>query len=433
MSLSALQIGSPLQRVSALPSEPFDLTAGFDKVNGVAASRLKEFRTQPLKQIVFRGQLEIPGSRFVIPEQGFNCTISDTIVTFENLPGNVWPKIRIELKADPLTDNFELEKFQVRASESSADGEILYTRVHWMLSNIGRCSLHLEDLEATFNFKFEPFSKEEEERLLYRAKIFRKLKFIENVFRHKFTLLQEISADQVRAIDFVFRGITEGEFVIRGGGITLPLQSSEIDLSAPGFYGPGLLRHNNTEKIHDLFSYGLEVGPSIVTLKHAELADPKVARQIRQGYQGLILVRFSVLDHLIHIRLENYAARSKKQRQERLKLFKKKWLREDPEDLANLLNEPLMADVSAEEASLIAVGWTQYNNLPDRYCPQEPILVQGANHWCVPIHLVYTSGKGGPVGELVIDRKTGEVISHTPIEELTSKGMTLAKAVQHVD
>jgi hypothetical protein len=415
----ASETGSPIKDVPGGTTQAKTFITGFDEVLGTD------------KPIIFRGKLEIPGSHFVIPEQDFKGVFSEANVTFENLPVNAWPKIRVELMADPVTGTFNVKSFQVRTSEDSADGEIFYTRVHWMLSNIGRCSLHIEGLAKNINFAFERFSQEEEERLLYRAKIYRKLKFIEWVFRRKFALPQEVSADLVRAIDFVYRGITEGEFVIRGGEIKLQLESSEIDLASPTFDGPGSLRYDYTEKIHDLFNYGLEVGPSTVILKHAELADPNVVRQIRQGYQGPIWVKFSVLDHQINVRLDNYASRSKKQRQDQLKRFKHESLRNEPEELVRLLDEPLAADVSAEEANLIAMGWTQYNQLPDRYCPQEPLINQETNHWQIPIYLVYADGQGGPVGELVINKRTGEIVTHTPIEELRSKGRILAQAILH--
>ena len=88
-----------------------------------------------------------------------------------------------------------------------------------------------------------------------------------------------------------------------------------------------------------------------------------------------------------------------------------------------------MPDVNTEEANLIAMGWLQYNYLPDRYCPQEPILDETNKIWRVPIYLVYASGEGGEVGELQIDIKTRKVISHTPIDTIKAKGKILAEKI----
>lgn len=431
MSLSPAQSEKVFQCVLEGTAKDLPLDIGYEGASGNPLPKLRNGSESETEEVLFRARLEIPGAPFAVPWQHFKSVFSGPKAIFENLPENAWPKISIELNADSLTDTLKVKSFQVRTSEDSTDGEVLYTRLHWTLSNVGRSSLHIEGIEEPLNFKFEPFSKEEEERLLYRAKVYRKLKFIEKVFRTKFELPQAISSAQVSAIDFVFRGITDGEFTIRGGEITLQLQSSEIDLTKPPFDGPGSLKYDYTEKIHDLFNHGLEVGPSTVVLKHAELADPKVVREIRQGYQGPIWVRFSVLDHQIRVRLENYASRSEKQRQEKLKLFKRELLMDEPEELVNLLDEPLMANVSEEEASLIAMGWVQYNHLPDRYCPQEPEYNFSASAWRVPLWLGYPNGQGGEVGELLIDLKTGNVVSHTPLEELRSRGKKLARELVH--
>jgi len=367
-----------------------------------------------------------------MPTQDFTASFTSTSAAFENHPDGLWPKISIELAADPATGIFSVRKFQVRPSEISAEAEVLYTRVPLTLAKIGRCSLHIEGADDVFGFRFEPFPRESEQRLLYRAKLFRKLKYIEKVFRVKFTLPQEILPVQAGAIDFVFRGITEGEFVTRGQDLTLPLQPSEIDLTKPPFNGPGPLTYLYADEIHDLLDHHLLIGPTLVELRQAEMANPQAVRQIQQGQPGPVWVRFDVLDHQITCRLENKAARPRKQLQQRLDQFKRELAREDPPELVELVSEPLMNDVSPQEAGQIAVGWLYYNHLPDRFCPQEPELDQAAANWRVPIYLVYADGQGGPVGELVIDKKTGVVLSHTPVEELRHRGLALATALLHV-
>jgi hypothetical protein len=96
-----------------------------------------------------------------------------------------------------------------------------------------------------------------------------------------------------------------------------------------------------------------------------------------------------------------------------------------------LVDEPLQSDVSGLEAGQIAMGWTFYSNLPDRYCPQEPEIDQSTGHWRVPIWLVYANGEGGRVGDLLVHKKTGVILSHTSIEELRSKALALAETMLH--
>lgn len=83
--------------------------------------------------------------------------------------------------------------------------------------------------------------------------------------------------------------------------------------------------------------------------------------------------------------------------------------------------------MEGREVYLIAAGWVQCNRLPDRYCPQEPVLDISANTWRVPIWLGYPNGQGGEVGELWIDAKSGKIVSHTPLEEVRSRGKSLAR------
>jgi len=366
-----------------------------------------------------------------MPMQDFTALFTDLGGAFENHPNPPWPKLSIELAADPATGIFSVKKFQVRPSENTADGEILYTRLQLSLAN-RRSLLRIEGIDEVFGFSFGPFPEEAKQQLLYRAKLFRKLKYLEKVFRVRFTLPREILPDQAGAIDLIFRGVTEGEFIIRGQELTLPLQPSEIDLTKPPFGGPGPLTYLYTDEIHDLFDHHLLIGPTLIKLKHAELANPQAVRQIQQGQPGPVWVRFDVLDHQITCRLENKAARPRKQLQQKLNQFKRELAREDPPELVELVSEPLMSDVSPQEAVQIAVGWLYYNHLPDRFCPQEPELDQATTHWRVPIYLVYADGQGGPVGELVIDKKTGVVLSHTPVEELRHRGLALATTLLHV-
>jgi hypothetical protein len=142
-------------------------------------------------------------------------------------------------------------------------------------------------------------------------------------------------------------------------------------------------------------------------------------------------VRFEVLDNQITHRFERYANLSRNQRTRELEQFKRELALEEPKELVDLVDEPLQGDVSEFEAGQIAMGWTFYTNLPDRYCPQKPEIDQSTGHWRVPIYLVYSNGEGGPVGEIVIDEKTGVIVSHTPIDELRSRGRALAEHILH--
>jgi len=404
-----------------------------DEARNNSLPKLRQFPEEGSEIIPFRGWLEIAGAPFVIPEQDFIATFTgDQTIALENRAVTPWPRISIKLAIDSITGNAKVRQFDLRPVEASTDAEIVYTRIQYVLGKIGRCVLQFGDCEDILPFRFDPPTSADEQKLLHRAKIYRKLKYIEQVFKTSFLLPKEISADDVAAIEFIFRSITDGEFSFRQQAISLPLDPSKVDLSVPPFQGSGRLIYQPEEDWLELFGRRLLIGKPVVAIHHAEVASPGTIRQIRQGQPGPIWGRFAILDHQIHYRLENRATKpAKRLQQQKLKFFKQELLKNEPLELADLLYESLMADVSAEEASLIATGWTQYNKLPDRYCPQTPLLVSPDNVWRVPLWLGYPNGQGGEVGELLVDVKTGKVVSHTPLEEVRHRGKKLARELLH--
>src|SRR5207253_3549641 len=119
-------------------------------------------------------------------------------------------------------------------------------------------------------------------------------------------------------------------------------------------------------------------------------------------------------------------------RPERHKLVQKKLTRfhhllnsEEPSELADTLLDPLISDVLPDEAIKIAVGWLEYHDFPDRFSPQEPILDSERACWRLPIYIVYASGESAPVGELLIDLKTGSIIDEPSPELMHQEGLAL--------
>ncbi len=391
----------------------------------------------------FPARLVIPNAPFVIPEQLFTAVFTERSATFENEAEHSWPKIVIRFATqEPLgrhkakdflthLSSHRVTAFLVRPSNDTVDAELLYTRFMFCLLKAGGCSLNGSSVGELFGISFDPPLETDLHQLLYRAKLYRKLKYIERIFNVGFPLPKNISPDEVRLIDIVFRGITEGEFAIRSSDITFRMFPSEIDLSKPPFDQIGEFSRSVGEEVM-IFGQRLDTGPVIVKLNKAELASPRVIEQVRKGLSDPINIRFEVLDNQIVHRFEAYARRPRGQRTRRLTQFKHDLAQEEePQELVDLIDEPLEGDVSSREASQIAMGWTFYSNLPDRYCPQEPEIDQSTGHWRVPIWLVYANGEGGHVGDLLIHKKTGVILSHTSIEELHSKAKALAETILH--
>lgn len=377
------------------------------------------------------GWLEIPGATLRMPKQRFLCSFSDRHLTFESQPSSPWPKITIEVVADSSTNGWRVQCFRVRPSQETTDAQIFYSRVQYLLSELGHCLIHIDELKERMAFSFHPFSGDAKQQLLYRAAIFRKLSFIEKALQCTFSWPREISPEHLTDLDLIFRGMTEGKFTTRSSDITLPLMPTEVDLSKPPFEGPGEFNYRYADEFHELFGRRISMGSVLIHLDQVEIASPKALRQLKAGQAAPVWTRFSLLDHQIHLSFERKMGQTQKQIRRRLELFKHELAKEDPPELVALLDKPLISDVSAREADLIAMGWMQYNRLPDRYCPQEPVLNSSANAWRVPIWLGYPNGQGGEVGELLIDVKSGKVVSHTPLEEVRSRGKSLARELLH--
>lgn len=66
------------------------------------------------------------------------------------------------------------------------------------------------------------------------------------------------------------------------------------------------------------------------------------------------------------------------------------------------------------------------SNLADRFTAGIPEYDQGLQGWRIPVWLSYLLLKPlGSVGEIVIDEKSGVVVSHTPFDELKARALSL--------
>lgn len=427
MSISALPIETSWQGLSGTANPPMLTPVAVNSAN------LENMRRSALEGIFsFRGHLEIPGAIF-IPEQEFSVTFKGRTVVLENHPTGSWPKLIIEGETDPSFERLRLKnEFTLQLSEETVDGWLRHTQILLLLFKAQRLTIQAAPWGLVLEVEFDRLSEPQETELFQLAKLIRKLKFIQTTFKEiKFLLPSKFTGNDLRRVEILYRGITEGEFRLRAADFTFPrISPSDIDLTKPPFEGCGQISRRITDSMK-LFGERLPVGPITVHLDKAELASPRVVDHIRKGLTEPIDVRFEVLDNQIIYRFETYARSSRKQRLRKLKEFKQELARKEPRALVDLIDESLQNDVSSDEAAQIAMGWTQYNDLPDRYCPQEPELDRDSGYWRVPIYLVYANGEGGPVGELIIDIKTGKIIKETPIEELRSKGLALAKQILH--
>jgi hypothetical protein len=382
-----------------------------------------------VRQFSDRGRLEIPNSPFTLPVQDFLITFTPGGDVIENQPQNAWPKIRFEVPTNRGQSELGVNVL-LRPSDDTVEAEVLYTRVWYTLINAGDCRLSLAT-GFPLAVRVQPESPEEVSKILNRAKLYRKLAFLEKVFRVSFQLPRYIPAEEIRKIEIVFRGITEGEFSTRNSDITFEnLIPSELNLDAPPFSEPGPFSRAVGDKEYVLGQW-LDLGQLTIILPHAELANPRMLMRMAEAPDAPVNLRFLCPYHQIIHRFGPYAAMPTRRRVRRLNGFVHDLAQSEPAELANTIRDLLVSDVSAESAIQIASDWLMLNRLPDRLSAQSPEVDSTLNYWHVPIHLVYAGGENGLVGEVNIDIKTGEVIKATPIDELFENARDLGERIVH--
>jgi len=378
----------------------------------------------------FQVRMEAPGYDLGIPEQVFEARKTEGGYILGNKPHPPWPKLAIEFVPASSQIQLPVARMLIGPIDFSVDAEVLYTRMLFALNKAQRLTLYIEKI-GEIALGVAPLSEQALTELIIRAKIARKVKYLEWFFRKNFSLPQQYTVGHLRDIDLVFRGLTEGEFISRAPDAILNIVPSAVDLNKPPFTGIGEFSQHIVDTEVNILDKRITVGPISFRLLKARLANPEDLTQISKNSDEPVPIRFDLIDNQFTCRFENYAQKSPKKLKEKLgsfrwELFRK---RKEPEELIQLITEPLISQVSADEANHMAFGWLIANQMPDRFCPQEPELDSAAGCWHVPIFLVYSNGEGGRVGELKIDLWTGGVIACPSVEEMYEQSTALAQTI----
>jgi hypothetical protein len=412
-----------LQRESFVPISGITIPA--QEVQG-HTSQYPDF----VGQFRARGHLEIPNSPFNLPDQDFIITFTPDGDVIENKPADAWPKIRFELSLNQKQGVLKVNVL-LSPSEDSVEAELLYTRVWYTLVKVGECRFRSSDINLPLTLRIEPEAPDEVNKVLFRAKVCRKLAFLERIFKRNFHFPRQISAEEIRKVEIIFRGITEGEFAIRGSDITFEnVIPSELNLNAPPFSEPGPFTRLVGDREY-LFGHWIDLGKLIIKLNHAELANPRILKRMADAPNQPVNLRFIVPDHQIIHSFSSYIAMPEKLRSRRLKEFIRYLSQSEPPELADSIKELLVSNLSAESAIQITSDWLMLNQLPDRFSAQKPELNTTAAYWRVPVYFVYSGGQHGLVGEVDIDIKTGAIKKATPIDELLEKAEEVSERIIH--
>ncbi|MGI8640688.1 MAG: hypothetical protein ACR2MG_12185 [Pyrinomonadaceae bacterium] len=263
--------------------------------------------------------------------------------------------------------------------------------------------------------------------MLYRAKLFRKLRFLEEVFKTTFIVPECITANDAKQVEVLFRGLIEGEF-------TIPIDKSitvfNYEVKKSDLQNKSLPEKKSftTEFNEDLLVLGkfFPIGKMIFSLDRASVANPRIVRNVKVG-DVIPSLRLNVFDSQVRHRFEKYSQPERLlKNKQRLERFKNALHNEESDFLVSLVDEPL-AEITATLAVEIVEGLLQYNDFPDRFSVMKPELVK--NRWKVPIALTYPKLEPILLADAFVDVKTGKVKMKISFDELLKRGKKKAKEV----
>jgi hypothetical protein len=371
---------------------------------------------KPSKRL-FRAVLRIVGTNVALPEQVFHSDFTSGSGDIQNAPRGHWPLVHFV--CDSLKDAGYLA---LEPMDRTIEAILLATRLRYALNAAGRCRLvEKPGNKVLLDINVGKLEASEYADVLLYAKVSRKLRFLEEFFDTRFVCPDHFATKEFAQLETLFRGVTEGEFSTRRSEMIFDYVPQVADLNKPPYSAPGPISCRYSDPTFELLGQQVESGPIIVQIDRA-MANAQDLAEIRRGRPVPGGLRFIVLDLQVKYRFESYVSSPHGCR--RLEEFREKLVREEPEELAQLLTEPLISDVSSERARQITNGWLQFYDFPDRYCPQEPVIEEG--HWRVPIWITYPDRQGGWVQDVFIDVKTGELDSPVSPEEMRRIGKSVA-------
>ncbi|MBI1829283.1 MAG: hypothetical protein HYR87_07415 [Thaumarchaeota archaeon] len=322
-----------------------------------------------------------------------------------------------------LDESKKSGRFFFETVEPTTAAAILSTRIIYSLIKADSLVFVMAD-NSTVGFKIDPLPESEMQQLLYKAKLYRKLQFIEKCFEDQLEspmdLPKEISSDEIAHLDILFRGITRGNVYADITSITLDKESPSEDLLKT------YERLNQPSPVSfdlysiNMFNYVLKT-QILGILPHAKLTNHQSIKQYKKDSKKPLSVTFIALDNRVIFHFKEYIHQLAKW-QKKLLDFKEELRKEECEELACLVTYPITTDISYIEASEIAIAWL-YGHIPTENWPATSIrqteLGEDGKYWQVIALL--TKNKGDHFGitiPIVIDRKTGEVVNPPSMEEL---------------
>lgn len=315
--------------------------------------------------------------------------------------------------------------FSYQTWETTIDACVVSTRLQYLFCTAKQYYFITSEKEI-IQLNLSPISKEELAIILYRAKLHRKLKFIETSLSFKFNNIPAIiSSEDISQIDLIMRGMTRGLVFIRSSHLIIHPDTKKIDYKLKD--NDSLIFEQNGI---NLFGQKVPVGAIRGIIEQAALID------IRENAQTKILeALFSSQNERLNFYFKNFSNQTKL-KQEELKKFIDELLENEPSILANLTAHPIADGISDYEAREISDVWTR-NNI-DKTLYSEFVSISGTfdkqnNIWQVETALKVEGNQLDLLGiSLKINGATGDVIDSPPIDLIHKNLCTLQNEAKEI-
>ncbi len=405
MNTSQIQIGDTYNDMPAflkadINSEFLQQRNSFvDEIKNKGPIRLR-FSDTFLKAYIFTAEIES----------------NDIVLKYADKKSGLDFKIKLSINEDGSGGTVSLV-----TSEPTIQAGILSTRL-WYLFISNKCPVILLKDGKAYNLTVNSYSEEQRKKLFYRAKVFRKLQFIEECLKDKLkdklVLPRTISSNDIALIDTIFRGITRGKVDTLGTSFSTK-KYPPFDIDPHKFISVPPRAYAISLNTMSLFDCDLSVGKIDVIFPYATAS-------LQEEKDGAIELTFRPLNEQIKFHFSEYS-NNLAEYYDKLESFKKKLAIEEPQELVELTTEPLLGDVSSVEASEIAVGWllAQIRNVP---CPAIKVERSEINKlgkcWKIDILL-----ENNNLGEsiitsrafrlsLYVERLTGKIINPIAVTDI---------------
>ncbi|MBI4749551.1 MAG: hypothetical protein HY774_13770 [Acidobacteria bacterium] len=194
----------------------------------------------------------------------------------------------------------------------------------------------------------------------------------------------------------------------------------ETPFSEPGAFE--MLLDEKSQGPVEVFGKRLPLGPMIIQISHAVLENSEVIEPLRQNQGVSTTLRLVVVDNQMHYKFPKRVSRLSKTPSSRLNFFRKRLAAEEPPEISSLLDLPLEEELTREEATKAAGNWLFHGPLPNYFVPGQA-QSRDSQTWLIPIWLMDEGKTKGveQVGEMLVHKRTGEILSHPIIEELLTR------------